>query len=93
MDSIFKIKQQRVLVYADSVFQVRRREISILHLQVMKEVDEYKSAAIYNVDTMRANFLALKRTKIYNNVIIRGDTLHNAEVSFGTDSIPKLIFK
>jgi hypothetical protein len=93
MDSVFNLKKQRILLYADSVFAERRYQLAKLHQESLLEVQLYREQAIHQVDTMRANFLKLKKTKIYNNLIIKGDTLHKAEAIFGTDSIPKIIFR
>ena len=77
----------------DSFFQVKKTEFEKLVNESYKEVTDFRKAAIYQVDTMRANFLKLKRTKIYNNMLIKGDTLHKSTVTFGKDSIPKIIFE
>lgn len=93
LDSVYALKRQNILKYADSVFALRRYEIAKIHTEALSEVQLFRAMAQYQVDTMRSNFLKLKNTKIYNNMLIRGDTLRNVEAVFGSDSVPKIIIR
>lgn len=85
-----------------AIFTYRDSVISALKEAAIMEVDEYMEAAIYQVDTMRSNMFQ-ERDRIIalldsienkDNMIIKGDSLHDVEVIF--DEItgkPKLIFK
>lgn len=100
-DSVRAVRYEQIALRSeeDSI------KISILKQEALDEVTEYREASIFQVDTMRGNFLtfrahwldvldSLKRSKIYDNMIIRGDTIANSEARF--DSItgkPYLILK
>lgn len=100
--------RQDALAYWDSIKQVRTLEIDTLLDAAIQEATAYRENAIYQVDTMRDNYLAwcadtiqgindyfdsLKDLKVYDNMIYYGDSLNPAKAEF--DSItgkPKLIF-
>jgi hypothetical protein len=93
LDSVFNIRKANINRYADSVFAQRRFEIAKIKTEALQEVELFRQQTINQLEEKKAELLALKKTKVYNNLIIKGDTLHNAEVVFGADSIPKIIFK
>jgi len=94
IDSIYSIRHSRL----DSLYNARRSKLDSLKQAALDEATLYREQSIYQVDTMRSNFLAwmdsLKRTKIYGNMIIYPDSGAEAEAYF--DSItgkPALRFR
>jgi len=71
------------------------KDIDSLKLLALKEVDEYRNAAIYQVETMRANmFKQFEKIESKGNVIIKADSARKIK-SLGFDSTgkPQIIFK
>jgi len=94
IDSIYSVRHSKL----DSLYNARRLKLDSLKQDALDEATLYREQSIYQVDTMRSNFLAwmdsLKRTKIYGNMIIYSDSVTEAEAYF--DSItgkPALRFK
>lgn len=77
----------------DSALLNAEKHLDSLHVEAMKEVDDYRSAAIYQVDTMRENFLNFMDSSLFkDNMIINGDTIPGAEARFDTvTGLPYLI--
>ena len=77
----------------DSAWQVKKNNLDSLWLEAIKEVDEYRKEAFAQVEEKRNEYLSLKKTTIYDNVIVLGDTLHNADVYFDENNKPKIRLK
>jgi hypothetical protein len=98
-------KQKDFIHFQDSILKLNSDSIAELKRLVILEVDQYRDSAIYQVDTMRANFLlfrdhwlsvldSMKDSKIYGNMIIKSDTIRPFEARF--DSVtgkPYLIMR
>jgi len=93
--------QSETVIIHDTIFHCNASIFDSLKSLAIKEVDEYRAAAIYQVDTMRANLI--KEYNLRNNEIIEGryrdnmyiDTIYGpADVVF--DSLtgkPKIIIR
>lgn len=105
----FENYMQRANDYWDSLKTTSYAKIDSLHAAAFEEVTEYREQSIYQVDTMRENYLiwcadtlqgindffdSLKNTVIYDNMIIYSDSTKASGAAF--DSVtgkPYLIFK
>lgn len=93
----------------DSVKTVKMYILDSLHNAAMQEVTQYRESSIYQIDTMRENYLSwcadtlqginryfdsLKKTKIYDNLIIHGNSIIEPEgVYFDSTGKPFIRFK
>ena len=67
------------IFWRDSVDENKRKILDSLIDEAMDEVTEYHDESIYQVDTMRTNFLewmdSIKGLQIYGNMMITPDTI------------------
>jgi sRNA-binding carbon storage regulator CsrA len=77
----------------DSAWQVKKNTLDSLWIEAVKEVDLYRAEVFAQVEAKKAEYQLLKEANFNGNMIILGDTLHNADVSFGFDGKPKITVK
>lgn len=97
-----------ILVVIDSVYNERQDHLDSLKQAALDEVTEYREASIYQVDTMRENYIAwmedtlagintyfdsLKGTVIHDNMFIYGDSVQQSTVMFDSLGIPFIKFE
>lgn len=82
----------------DSIWVRKVKILDSLHKAALDEVTTYREESIYQIDTMRSNFLSwmdsIKGLQIHDNLIIHGDTVNLVEARFDTTTgIPYLVFE
>jgi hypothetical protein len=81
-------------VKIDSINAVKKAELVLLHQEAMNEATEYRNKSIQQVYSMRDAFLAwrdsIRNLTIYNNVIVKGDTI--TKIIFDTNGKPIIIY-